>query len=247
LIEMRARKHHALRTACALGTVVALVTAATALAASPPPVAHLVRASQQLAVLNHDTEALVKPSRGTRSVGEVNEVRPITGERTVLPVVATTTTHGVQWFEVLLPGRPDSHTGWIEASAVSPSVTYWHIVVDLSTRQVTVYDHARVARTFLAVVGKPSTPTPTGNFFVEETVPLGPGASGAPFALALSARSNALAEFDGGPGQVALHGVANIGGVPGTAVSHGCVRLQTSDIAWLGDHISSGVPVTITN
>ena len=70
---------------------------------------------------------------------------------------------------------------------------------------------------------------------------------GAPFALALSARSNALAEFEGGPGQVALHGIANIGGVPGTAVSHGCVRLTTPDITWLAVRISSGVPVTITN
>lgn len=96
------------------------------------------------------------------------------------------------------------------------------------------------------MVGKPSTPTPTGRFFVEETVPLGPTSGGAPFALALSARSKALLEFDGGPGQVAIHGIANIGGIPGTAVSHGCVRLDTADIEWLGGHISPGVPVTIT-
>jgi lipoprotein-anchoring transpeptidase ErfK/SrfK len=146
---------------------------------------------------------------------------------------------------VLLPGRPDSHTGWIEAASVSSTATAWRIVVDLSSRQVVVFDNGHITRTFLAVVGKPSTPTPTGHFFVEETVPLSAEASGAPFALALSARSNALTEFDGGPGQVALHGIANIGGTPGTAVSHGCVRLQTADITWLGDHISSGVPVTI--
>ena len=75
---------------------------------------------------------------------------------------------------------------------------------------------------------------------------LAPQQSGAPFALALSARSNVLAEFDGGPGQTALHGVANIGGIPGTAVSHGCVRLATPDITWLAARIRPGVPVTIT-
>ena len=156
-------------------------------------------------------------------------MRPITGERTVLPVVATTTdSHGGRWLDVRLPGRPNSHTGWIEESIVTVTVTNWQIVVHLSTRQVVVFQNGRVVRTFLSVVGKPSTPTPTGYFFVEETVPLGPQGSGAPFALALSARSNALAQFDGGPGQVALHGIANIGGVPGTAVSHGCVRLATA-------------------
>jgi len=70
---------------------------------------------------------------------------------------------------------------------------------------------------------------------------------GAPFALALSARSNVLQEFDGGPGQVALHGLANVGGVLGTAVSHGCVRLDNDVMRWLVVRIGPGVPVTITS
>jgi lipoprotein-anchoring transpeptidase ErfK/SrfK len=220
--------------------------AATAGAAPVRRAAAQTAKTQQLAVLNHDTEALSKPQVGAAAAGEVNEVRPITGERTVLPVVATTTTHGVRWLQVLLPGRPNSHTGWVEASIVTQTATEWRIVIDLAARKVTVYYAGHVTRAFPAVVGKPSTPTPTGSFFVEETVPLGAYIAGAPFALALSARSDALAEFEGGPGQIALHGIANIGGIPGTAVSHGCVRLETADIAWLGDHISSGVPVTIT-
>jgi lipoprotein-anchoring transpeptidase ErfK/SrfK len=221
--------------------------AATAGAAPARRGAAQTAKTQQLAVLNHDTEALSKPQVGAAAAGEVNEVRPITGERTVLPVVATTTTHGVKWLQVLLPGRPNSHTGWVEASIVTQTATEWRIVIDLAARKVTVYYDGHVTRAFPAVVGKPSTPTPTGSFFVEETVPLGAYIAGAPFALALSARSDALAEFEGGPGQIALHGIANIGGIPGTAVSHGCVRLETADIAWLGDHISSGVPVTITD
>jgi len=244
---MRPSSRRTLRAAGALAAAASLLAASAAVGAPSPSRVQRVPATQQLAVLNHDTEAFRKPSTSSGSAGEVNEVRPITGERTVLPVVATTTAGGQEWLEVLLPGRPDSHTGWIQAGVASLTVTSWQIVVDLSTREVTVFDGGHVMRAFPAVVGKPSTPTPTGHFFVEETVPLGPQIAGAPFALALSARSNALAEFDGGPGQVALHGIANIGGTPGTAVSHGCVRLSTADIAWLGDHISSGVPVTITD
>jgi lipoprotein-anchoring transpeptidase ErfK/SrfK len=229
-----------------LAASASLVAAVAAGAAPAPRGSANIARTQQLAVLDHDTDALSRPRVGAAAATEVNEVRPITGERTVLPVVATTRTHGAKWLEVLLPGRPNSHTGWIEASAVSQTVTDWRIVVDLAARTVSVYYDGALTRTFPAVVGKPSTPTPTGSFFVEETVPLSADASGAPFALALSARSNALAEFEGGPGQIALHGIANIGGTPGTAVSHGCVRLETADIAWLGEHISSGVPVTIT-
>jgi lipoprotein-anchoring transpeptidase ErfK/SrfK len=123
--------------------------------------------------------------------------------------------------------------------------TSWHIVVELGHRTVVVYRNARLVRSFSAVVGKPTTPTPEGEFFVEEDVALPSGQVGAPFALALSARSNVLQEFDGGPGQIALHGLANVGGVPGTAVSHGCLRLTSAAMTWLVFRIKPGVPVTI--
>jgi lipoprotein-anchoring transpeptidase ErfK/SrfK len=112
---------------------------------------------------------------------------------------------------------------------------------------VIVYKKGRPVRIVKAVVGKPSTPTPRGEFFVEEVIQLRAGDVGAPFALALSARSNVLQEFEGGPGQIALHGLANVGGVLGTAVSHGCVRLSNSMMRWLVVRISPGVPVTITS
>ncbi len=71
-------------------------------------------------------------------------------------------------------------------------------------------------------------------------------APGAPFALALSGRSNVLQEFAGGPGQIALHGLSNVGGTLGTAVSHGCVRLGNGAMRWLVARIGPGTPVTIT-
>lgn len=71
------------------------------------------------------------------------------------------------------------------------------------------------------------------------------GAVGAPFALALSARSDVLQTFAGGPGQIGLHGLTNVGGVLGTAVSHGCVRLENGAMQWLVARVGAGVPVTI--
>ena len=136
-------------------------------------------------------------------------------------------------------------SGWISEQDTRATVTAWAIVVELAARRVNVYDDARLVRSFEAVVGKPSTPTPTGQFFVEETLQMSAGEPGGPFALALSARSNVLQEFEGGPGQIAIHGRENLGGTLGSAASHGCVRLATASIDWLAARIAPGTPVTI--
>jgi len=154
-------------------------------------------------------------------------------------------TNGRRWLHVRLPGRPNGHTGWIERAGTTERVTEWSIVVDLSRRAAIVYHRGRPARTLAVVVGKPLTPTPQGHFFVEEVLELTAGQVGGPYALALSARSTVFQEFEGGPGQIALHGLNYVGGVPGTAVSHGCIRLDTASITWLVDRIAPGDPVTI--
>jgi lipoprotein-anchoring transpeptidase ErfK/SrfK len=137
--------------------------------------------------------------------------------------------------------------GWIKQRGTVLTTTSWHVAIRTSSRRVLVYRHGVLVRSFPAVVGKPSTPTPHGRFFVEENVRMPPGSAGAPFALALSARSNVLHKFEGGPGQIAIHGVANLGGTPGTAISHGCVRLANRSIRWLAARIAPGMPVTITS
>ena len=200
-----------------------------------------VAATQDLVSLTRPATAHVKPSAHARTFGTVPARTPITGERTTLPVLGT---YG-DWLLVRLPGRPNGHSGWIDERGTRGSVTAWHLVIDTGARKLTVYHAGRVARVMKVVVGKASTPTPPGDYFVEESIALGSGAVGAPFALALSARSNVFQEFEGGPGQIALHGLQNVGGVPGTAASHGCVRLDTGAIRWLAGRISPGVPVTI--
>jgi lipoprotein-anchoring transpeptidase ErfK/SrfK len=172
--------------------------------------------------------------------------RPITGEQTTLPVVGHSTGPGqVRWLRVMLPGRPDGSTGWIAQHGTRKLVTGWRIEVDLAARRVGVYRDGHTVRTFRAVVGKPSTPTPTGQFFVEETVQMAPGQAGGPYALALSARSNVLQTFEGGPGQIGIHGRDNLGGTLGAAESHGCIRLATAGIEWLAARIGPGTPVKI--
>jgi lipoprotein-anchoring transpeptidase ErfK/SrfK len=203
-----------------------------------PPIA------RALVVLLGSHVARRAPDPGARPIESVAGRRPLTRVRTVLPVLG----HGGRddaWLRVRLPGRPNGHTGWVSARRTRSISTPWRIVVSLSARRVIVLRSGRVVRRFPAIVGKASTPTPRGSFFVEEALRLSPGAAGAPFALATSARSDVLREFEGGPGQIALHGTGNLSGSLGTAVSHGCVRLAPHAIAWMASRIGAGVPLTI--
>ncbi len=228
----------------AAGCLAGVVTGAAQAADAGIPTR--VPKTQELAALLTAHGAHRAPEAGSPQVSLVATRRPITGEQTTLPVIGHSTgPGGVRWLDVMLPGRPDGSTGWIAQNGTRKLATGWRILVDLAARRVSVYSDGRLARTFQAVVGKPSTPTPTGQFFVEETVQMEPGEAGGPFALALSARSNVLQEFEGGPGQIGIHGRDNLGGTLGTAASHGCIRLDTASIDWLAARIGPGTPVTI--
>jgi len=227
---------------------VALFTAATGcvLVAPARAAGPTVPASQPLVVLLHDHAARTAPSVRAPRIETVAARRPLTRVRTVLPVLAhATSPDGKDWVRVRLPGRPSGHKGWISTSRTRRTATEWHISLDVSERRVTVYRDGRVERRLRAVVGKRSTPTPRGRFFIEEGLALSRRAAGGPFALATSARSNVYQEFDGGPGQIALHGRNKLSGALGTAASHGCVRLSAPAITWLARRIGSGVPLTI--
>lgn len=233
----------------AAALAVTLITAVTSAVAIAPAHASAATgpASQALVVLSEDHAARSRPDADARWIESVPARRPLTGVRTVLPVLGRSPGRGgSSWVQVRLPGRPNGHKGWISTRQTRLTFTEWRISVKLTTRRVIVYRHGRVARRFRAVVGKPSTPTPRGRFFIEEAVALYPLAAGGPFALAASARSNVLQEFEGGPGQIAIHGTNGLSGSPGTAVSHGCIRVNTSAITWLARRIGGGVPLTIT-
>jgi L,D-transpeptidase catalytic domain len=200
-----------------------------------------VSPTQDLVSLVASHVAYLRPDASSPSLGVVQATTPITEAPCVLPVIGTYK----EWLEVRLPGRPNGRTGWIKRSGTTRSVTSWHLVVDTARRVVTAYHWGRATRSFSAVVGTASTSTPTGEFYVEETIAVGSSDVGGPFALALSARSTALKTYAGGPGQIAVHGLSNIGGVLGTATSRGCVRLDDSAMRWLVARVGAGTPITI--
>lgn len=85
------------------------------------------------------------------------------------------------------------------------------------------------------MVGAPSTPTPRGLFSIVHAWPGDPNAFVGAWVLGLTAHSEVLRSFEGGNGEVGIHGRggASLLDPLGGAASHGCMRLANRAIEWL--------------
>lgn len=106
-------------------------------------------------------------------------------------------------------------------------------------------------RRIKVVVGAPGTPTPLGLFSIVGAWRSPPTAFLGSWILPLTAHSNALREFEGGDGTVGIHGRggASLLDPLGSALSHGCIRLENSSIDWLVGRVGAeglpGIPVWV--
>ncbi len=152
---------------------------------------------------------------------------------------------GNGWEQVYLPTRPNGATGWIKDSAVELSLDPYRLTVALGAHTLTVAKLGAVILRTPAGVGRSVLPTPKGTYFVAELLKQ-PNPSGpyGPFAFGLSAHSNVLQTFGGGPGQIGIHGT-NDPDTLGTDVSHGCVRISNAAITKLARLLPLGTPVVI--
>lgn len=179
-------------------------------------------------------------------MGRLAPTRPLTGAPTAVPVLRVTRdAAGREWLQVRLPQRPNGSKGWISADGTLAGEARWAIDISRARRRASIYRDGRPVRAFEVVVGKRSTPTPLGRFFVAERVRQPRGSSLGPWVLATSAYSNVLRQFGGGPGQIGLHGRTGLPGALGTAASHGCIRFSDAAIAWLARRARAGTPITI--
>jgi hypothetical protein len=158
----------------------------------------------------------------------------------------TTDARGRVWVRMRIPGRPNGRVGWVPESSLGEfHITRWLIEIRLNARRLTAYYNGRLRFSAPVGVGKPSTPTPTGHFWIRERLRISDRSNPYwPYALGTSAYSS-LTEWPGG-GVVGVHG--DLGApqlIPGDP-SHGCVRLHDADIGWLAPRVQLGTPVHIT-
>jgi L,D-transpeptidase catalytic domain len=152
---------------------------------------------------------------------------------------------GQEWVKVRVPGRPNGRTGWMLRKRLgSFHRTSWRIVVNRAQHRMRVYHAARLLRVFPVGVGKPSTPTPVGHFWIDERFKLSnPSNPYWPYALGTSDYST-LPNW-AGEGVIGIHGpFGEPQRIPGDP-SHGCIRMLAPDIAWLGPRVTLGTPVDV--
>jgi lipoprotein-anchoring transpeptidase ErfK/SrfK len=234
----------------------ALATSSLAAPAAPaaprslaaPPVGGPTAKSAWTATPTYPTAARSAPRRDARRIARVTTRAAWDGGRVGLLVLgARHDKSGRLWVRVQLPERPNGRAGWIDSDYTKLSRTPWRIAIDRGRRRAVVFRAGRPVRSWRVVVGKPSTPTPRGLFAVYERVRQPAGSELGPWALQLTAHSNTLMNYGGGPGRVALHGRSGplLSDPLGSARSHGCIRMQNRIVSWLAARVRPGTPVEI--
>lgn len=149
---------------------------------------------------------------------------------------------GSEWLGVSVPAL-GGRIGWISAdpSQVFIKAALQEIEVSLARRTLELIDGGHVVFSTPVVIGSPHTPTPPGQFSVDDIVHFTPASPSYGIgALALSVPP---------PGRnwvywrVAIHGLNNLGQLGGTG-SLGCVHVPTADLRRLLE-VPVGTPVDV--
>ena len=149
-----------------------------------------------------------------------------------------------RWFRVQLPIKPNGVTGYVRAQAVETGRVHSRVVVDLSSKRLTLFRNGRRVFGTTVAVGSSATPTPTGRYYVNQRlIPPDPGGPYGPAAIGISAYSNVLTGWTQG-GPIAIHGTNEPWSI-GHAVSNGCIRLRNPTLRRLFKVTPAGTPVVI--
>ncbi len=172
----------------------------------------------------------------------------VTPERTqniLLVLASVEVAAGQTWYEVRLPILPNNSIGWVPRQAIGNIYKVrTHLYVNRERFTATLKRDGRTIFTARVGVGRPSTPTPKGEFYVRDEVAGFGDAFYGPVAFGTNGRSAVLTEWPDG-GFIGIHGTDEPGILPG-AVSHGCIRMVNGDIRRLAKLMPIGTPLTIT-
>jgi hypothetical protein len=193
------------------------------------------------------SEALVRasPSSSARTVGRLRFLTTDGQAELYVTLAAARLRSGRTWIEVELPGRPNGQRGWVPEGALGPEhVVRGYLLVDRGGLRATLFRDGHAVFSAPVGVGKASTVTPPGRFYVlEKLITVNAPAYG-PFAIGTSAYAPTLSEWPGG-GVVGIHGTDEPQLIPGRP-SHGCIRMRDGDITRLWHMIALGTPIDIT-
>jgi hypothetical protein len=212
-----------------------------------PPKPRLLREPQtaaRWAPVSAATPARAEPRSTARVVARLATTTPEGTANIVLALETAEDASGRLWVRVRLPVLPSNTTGWVRRSALGGyTVVRTHLVVDVEALTATLYRDDKPIFRAPVGVGAPAWPTPKGRFYVRNRLESFDSPFYGPLAFGTSARSPILTDWPAG-GFVGIHGTNRPELLPGR-VSHGCIRLENSDILRLGKLMPVGTELTI--
>lgn len=210
--------------------------------AGPVTLSELNGVSRYAAVLRR-VAAHTDPSSTSKVVGRLATRTP-EGTTSIVLLLTRVDLDGNLWIKVRLPVLPNNTTGWVPRVALGGENTVTtHLVVDTERFRATLYRRGRRIWTAPVGVGKPSTPTPRGQFYIRNELTKYADAFYGPVAFGTSARSAVLTDWPAG-GYIGIHGTSEPALIPGR-ISHGCIRLRNRDVLRLARLMPPGTPLTI--
>ena len=180
-----------------------------------------------------------KPDSGAKRVGTT---RLLTEDKLAEVYLVLENTDG-EWVKIRIPGRPNGRTGWVRRTALGPiNRVDTEIRVDRRSATLTLTKKGKTLFKARVGVGKASTPTPAGHFWVREKLRFKNAPAYGNYALGTAAYAK-LSDWPGG-GVVGIHGTDQPNLIPGRP-SHGCVRVRNADMAKLYKLTPVGTPIEI--
>jgi L,D-transpeptidase catalytic domain len=184
------------------------------------------------------------PTSSARLVGRLRYTTEDGFPEVYIVLASVLDARGKAWIHVRLPQQPNNVTAWVVRSALGDfHVVHTKLVVNRRTLRVRLYDHGHEVFQARVGVGKPSTPTPAGSFWIREKFRVGGSPLYGARAMGTAAYSRTLTDWPGG-GIVGLHGTSEPGLIPGRP-SHGCIRLKNRDVKRLYALTPVGTPLLI--
>jgi L,D-transpeptidase-like protein len=202
------------------------------------------RTVTRVAYVNAQSRIRSEPRSSARTVGRLRYRTEDGPPEVYLVLQSHLDSHHRVWLQVRIPRRPNGKRGWVPEESLSKlRIVRTFLRINRRTLRATLYRKGGVVWSSRVGVGKPSTPTPAGHFYIRERMRnLGGGGVYGPWAFGTSAYSR-LSEWPGG-GVVGIHGTNEPGLVPGRP-SHGCIRLRNDKVARLAKLMPVGTPVRI--
>jgi lipoprotein-anchoring transpeptidase ErfK/SrfK len=217
-------------------------------APAPAPKAHYTKLSNRTtftrwAYTNLDLKVRKSPSKKSKAIGKLHFNTEDGPPEIYLALQMFTTAKGEEWVQTQLPGRPNGRTGWVPREGLGEfHLIHTQLVVSRKTLRATLYKNGKQIFKVPVGVGKSSTPTPGGKFWIREKLK-GFGPVYGPLAFGTAAYSTKLTDWPGG-GVVGVHGTNEPNLVPGRP-SHGCIRMHNKDILKLARLMKPGTPLEI--